>query len=97
LAPPSPPAPFVSHKAAESGPKAKGSSSGGSSSSSAADGSGSGGDEGGGDPGSERFSSRLVEHVLQQAFELASLPPLTRYRRFKPAFSKCLDLTLSTS
>jgi len=54
---------------------------------------GGGGSAGGG----ERFSSRLVEHVLQQAFELGALPPATRYRRFKPAFAKCLDLTLSTS
>lgn len=43
------------------------------------------------------FPSRAVDHLLQQAFELASLPSGTRYRRFKPAFSKCLDLTLSNS
>mmetsp|Transcript_82010 Transcript_82010/g.163850 ORF Transcript_82010/g.163850 Transcript_82010/m.163850 type:complete len:100 (+) Transcript_82010:110-409(+) len=43
--------------------------------------------------GDAPFQSQAVSHLLQQAFELARLPPGTRYRRFKPAFSKCLDLT----
>lgn len=48
-------------------------------------------------PSSPFFSSRAMDHLLQEAFELASLPKGTRYRRFKPAFLKCLDLTLANN
>lgn len=43
------------------------------------------------------FTSRVMDHLLQEAFELASLPKSTRYRRFKPAFLKCLDLSLTNN
>ena len=46
---------------------------------------------------SPSFASRVMDHLLQEAFELASLPKGTRYRRFKPAFLKCLDLSLANT
>eukprot|EP00615_Pteridomonas_danica_P004457 CAMPEP_0114335888 /NCGR_PEP_ID=MMETSP0101-20121206/5347_1 /TAXON_ID=38822 ORGANISM="Pteridomonas danica, Strain PT" /NCGR_SAMPLE_ID=MMETSP0101 /ASSEMBLY_ACC=CAM_ASM_000211 /LENGTH=447 /DNA_ID=CAMNT_0001467641 /DNA_START=32 /DNA_END=1375 /DNA_ORIENTATION=+ len=42
------------------------------------------------------FKSRVVDHILQEAFEQTAQPGM-KYRRFKPAFSKCLDLTVASN
>ena len=41
---------------------------------------------------SKQFKSRALDHLLQQAMELQHLPRHARYRRFRPAFDKCLGV-----